>query len=163
MTRSPSRSRTIHLLDVENLCETPLPAEADVRSVRRRYEATVDVDPSDHVVLASSHLAAPHVGFGWDRPGARRVWRSGCDGADMALIGVIWTERVAERFDHVVVASGDGIFAEHVGLLIEAGIQVTVVAVRESLSRRLGFACGGQVEYLRSDPGDEPAISAVAA
>ncbi len=50
------------------------------------------------------------------------------------------TERIDERFDRVVLGSGDGIFAEVCALLQAAGCVVTVVSRREALSRRLRFA-----------------------
>jgi uncharacterized LabA/DUF88 family protein len=56
------------------------------------------------------------------------------------LLDVIETEEPARRYDTIVVASGDGIFAEPVGRLCQEGCAITVVARRGSLSRRLRLA-----------------------
>ena len=83
------------------------------------------------------------VGWEWRR--ARYVVRSGPDGADLALIDVIREERVNERFRHVVIGSGDGIFADVASLLGLAGVQVTAVSRPESLSSKLRLAARGHV------------------
>jgi hypothetical protein len=78
-------------------------------------------------------FAAAH---GW--PGARVLVGHGPDGADRALLEAASPEDIAARFDNVIVASGDGVFTQLVALLRLRGLEVTVVARRESLSRRLG-------------------------
>lgn len=71
---------------------------------------------------------------------ARFVMGRGLDGADHALIEVLETERVAERFEEVVIVSGDGIFAEVAAALGAQGVVVTVVARDGHLSARLRMA-----------------------
>lgn len=117
--------------------------------MRKAYEAAVHVDRHDHVIVAVNHGAATEVGTTW--PG-RLVVRSGADGADLALIEVANRESIAGRFDEVVVASGDGIFAELVARLLAAGVAVRVVSRPESLSRRLQLAAGGGLVALTFSP-----------
>jgi len=79
------------------------------------------------------------------RRGARSAYvryriRSGPDGADLELLDVIDHENVAERFTHVVIGSGDGIFADAATSLAAASRWVTVVSRCESLSARLRLA-----------------------
>jgi hypothetical protein len=81
-------------------------------------------------------------------PSARYLARSGPDGADLALLDVISCERVAERFTHVLIASGDHIFAGEAAVLIARGCHVTVVSRYTALSRQLALAAGRQVIYL---------------
>lgn len=71
---------------------------------------------------------------------ARRLVRSGENGADLALLQVLEQESVAERYDRVVLGSGDGIFAYAAAGLQAVGVDVTVVSRSDALSRRLGFA-----------------------
>ena len=73
--------------------------------------------------------------------------RSGPDGADLELLNVLLHEEVAARFTRVVIGSGDGVFARAAASLATAGVRVTVVSRRDSLSSRLAFAAG-EVIYL---------------
>lgn len=129
--------RSLHLIDIENLTGSPSPSPADVRWYQLAY-AALHVGPTDQVIVACSHHAAPSVRWEWRR--ARHLWRSGANGADLALLDVIDKERVAERFDSVVLASGDGIFTDAVARLGAQGVDVTVVSRPESLSRSLMMA-----------------------
>lgn len=131
-------SRRLHLIDLENLAGRPIFSAVDARTIERIYQNLVGIGPCDLVVVSTSHAAAP---ASWNSfVPARRLVRSGPDGADLALLNVISAERVPERFNSVVVASGDGIFAEPCARLQSSGCRVTVVSNRRSLSRRLSFA-----------------------
>lgn len=140
--------RTIHLIDIENLVGSASPTAAQAREVRDHYERRY-IRYGDLVVVACSHHAFGAVAWEWPR--ARHLPRSGKDGADLALLGVIVGENVAERFEHVVVASGDAIFASAVTRLRMQGVSVTVVARHESLSRALRLASSQQVLLPRLD------------
>ncbi len=129
--------RTLHLIDIENLTGSSSPSAEQVRDCRELYEASF-VGDFDLVVIACSHHAFPAVGWEWRR--ARHILRSGQDGADLALLDVIALEGAAERFESVVVASGDGVFTDAVARLGTAGVHVTAVSRPESLSRRLRLA-----------------------
>ncbi len=83
--------------------------------------------------------------FSW--PGARYLIRSGENGADLELLDVIRHEHVAERFSHVVIASGDGIFAPEGAGLVAKGCHLTVASRRDALSKRLRLAAH-RVIYL---------------
>lgn len=158
-TRRPRRA--IHLIDVENLCGYPRPSDREVRAVRDEYAAAVCIGRHDHVVLAVNHGAALEVGACW--PG-RLILGSGPDGADLALLAVATHEAIAVRFDEVVIASGDGIFADLAARLTAAGVAVRVVSRLQSLSRRLQLAAGGKVVALAigPEPQDPSALGEVA-
>ena len=96
-------------------------------------------------VVACSHHNAKAVMFNW--PKARIILKSGKDGADLALIEVATDERVGKRFDRVVIASGDGIFAEVAKDLSNDGVQVCIVCGRGALSKNLELQCPN-VRYL---------------
>jgi hypothetical protein len=130
--------RRLHLVDVENLTGCPRPALPAAIACRERYEESAPVRGNDLVIVACNHGAAVTVGHGWR--GARVFLRSGQDGADLALLDVIAHEDVASRFEAVVIASGDGCFAEPVAQLGALGIEVTVVSNGRALSRRLRLA-----------------------
>jgi hypothetical protein len=132
------KNRRIHLVDIENVCGNARPGILDVHAMREHYQELVCPVPDDHVVVACNHGAALNVGLGW--PGARMMMRSGVDGADRALLSVVENEGIAVRFEGVVIASGDGIFAEAAALLAGCGLSVTVVSRERALSRRLRLA-----------------------
>lgn len=146
-TRRAFPARTLHLVDIENLIGTGLPAEWEVAAVHDEYTATVGVGPMDQVVIGCSHTAFVAAGWGW--PGARYVVRSGADGADAELLAVIDCENIAARFARVAIASGDGAFTWAAAALVAAGCRVDVVANRGRLARALRLAAQ-QVIYLGS-------------
>jgi uncharacterized LabA/DUF88 family protein len=73
----------------------------------------------------------------------------------LALLDVL-DENVAQRFEHVVVASGDGAFSGAVSALGAAGVLTTVVAQRDKLARTLRIAAA-RVVYLPTPP-PHPAV-----
>lgn len=153
--RTFGHGRSVHLIDIENLLGGALFSEGEARAAMRRYRFVSEVGPCDHFIVASSHFAAPATWFGC--PDARRLVRSGPDGADLALIDVIEHEDLTTRFDRVVIASGDGIFAYPAAWLQRQGCQVTVVSRRDALSTRLRLAVP-DIRYLRSTPLPSPAV-----
>lgn len=101
-------------------------------------QAAVSLSDHEQVVIGTSHVGVLATGLGWQGP--RIVVRSGVDGADLALLDVLIEERIEERFDELVLASGDGIFADVVASLGAAGVNVTVVARSDRCSNRLRLA-----------------------
>jgi hypothetical protein len=134
----PDNRRSIHLVDIENLVGSSVTSRVDVARVRSRYDALAGVVPGDHVVIATGKCAASAAWFGWGP--ARRLLGPGIDGADRALLEVIECEQLVTRYQRVVVASGDGIFADACALLQSEGCAVTVVTRPEALSKRLRLA-----------------------
>ncbi len=130
------RPRALHVVDVENLLGIARPTLADVEACYEAYRPMIG--DRDLVVVACKHGAFAAVAWGW--PGARRLVRSGDNGADRALLDVLTRERVEERFELVAVASGDGIFTDTVARLGGLGVSVTVVSRPAALSRRLRMA-----------------------
>jgi hypothetical protein len=131
-------ARRLHLVDIENLAGAAIPSFGQVREVQDLYAERMGFDAVDHVVVASSHLALLNAALGW--PHARYRVRSGPDGADLELLDVLRHENVAERFTRVAIGSGDGAFALAAAALAAAGVWVTVVSRRGSLSARLALA-----------------------
>lgn len=106
--------------------------------------ATGRIGEADHIVIATSHIGLLHVGSNWG--GVRYVVRSGRDGADLALLDVL-SENVVDRFDRLVVASGDGIFTNVVAEIAADGVDVTVIGSRGHVARSLQMAAS-RVVYL---------------
>lgn len=145
-------ARRLHLVDIENLAGNPLPSLGQVRKVQGRYGARLALGAMDQIEVACSHLTLVNAALGW--PHAHYRVRSGPDGADLALLDVLWHENIARRFTHVAIGSGDHLFAEEAARLAARGIWVTVVSWRHSLSRRLELAAR---EVIFLDTGAEAA------
>lgn len=139
MTSTAQASRTLHLMDIENLVGFARPCEMEVQTCLEHYANLVDTSGPNQLIVACNHGAAHAVGCCLGE-GPRLLVRSGADGADHALLDVLSYENVEQRFGHLVVASGDGIFAGRVAEITSMGIPVTVVARRESLAARLRLA-----------------------
>jgi hypothetical protein len=122
------------VVDVENLAGGPCHTDAASAWVRRRLSDAGVLAPADQVTVAVDGSGLASVAWTWRE--ARCVPGRGKDGADRALLEVLG-ERVAQRYDRVVLASGDGIFAGTVADLVDRGVHVTVVAHGTGLSRRL--------------------------
>jgi hypothetical protein len=151
-------SRHLVMIDIENLAASPSPTVQDVRAVRA---ALADLVPGfNHLqrIVACSHHAAATVAF--EFPGARHLWRSGQDGADLALMDVLENERVDERFGHVTICSGDGIFADAAAWLAGRVVNVTVVSLKGHLAARLELAAR-HVRYLMPAVADAAAGSSI--
>ena len=144
--------RTCHAVDIENLAGAAAPSLGQVQEVRAAYAERLACRAADQVVIASSHRTLLNAALGW--PHARYRVRSGPDGADLELLDVLRHENIAARFTHVAIGSGDGAFAYAAASLAAAGVRVTVVSRRRSLSPRLELAAH-EVIYI-----DEPAAAA---
>lgn len=136
--RAHRKGRHLILVDIENLVASPNPTVGEVETaVTALHGALPDFDAAQSIV-ACSHHAAPTVAFAFPR--ARHLWRSGPDGADLALLDVLDREQVDERFEFVTICSGDGIFAASASSLAAVGVDVTVVSLKAHLSARLELA-----------------------
>ena len=128
-------NRTIHLIDIENLCGScDLTIEA-VELAREAYFAATQPGTDDLFVIAASNHNQEAAAFGW--PNGKHVFRSGQDGADIELALVMINEHLDQRFQTVVLASGDGglaPFAEH---LIQLGSELVIVSLSNSLSNQM--------------------------
>lgn len=139
MTTS-STSRTLHLVDLENLIGDPL-AERDVAlATLDTYLDLAAWQPDDHIILATNPWLMAKIAF--DLPvDASRHAVHGKDGADTMLLSLAPTELVTTRYGRLVIGSGDGIFANRARTVREHGIPVDVVARANGCSTRLRRFC----------------------
>lgn len=142
------RGRRLVAVDIENVVGGAVHTRAEAVWARTQIEEVMDLNGDEHVVIGTSHIGLLESGLAWS--GKRYVVRSGCDGADLALLDVLEQEHIAERFDEVFLVSGDGIFTDVVVDLISAGVKVSVFAHRETLSKRLGLAATEVVWLTKS-------------
>lgn len=132
------RTRALHLVDVDNLLGDPGTADhALITATVAAYRRLAAVEAGDHVTVACAalphHALAVHTAW----PGVRHCWRSGADGADLALLEVAeWAVEV-DGFARAVIGSGDRIFLHALEVLEGAGIPVEVVARPRALAAAL--------------------------
>jgi len=157
MTHLNSSHRRLVLADVENLLGTASPSHEEVVQIRQEVLDILGDVSFTHFEVACSHRAAAAVRFGF--PEGRHQWRSGPNGADLALLDVLAIESGAARFVEVVFASGDGIFAAAAAELTARGVRCTVISRRTSLSARLCLAAA-EVFYLDDPISDEAMLRA---
>lgn len=144
--RPPSlRGRRLILIDIENISGGAIRTLAEARWVQRMLDSTLGLRHQEQVIIGVSKTGAIHAGPVWSS--ARMVVGTGVDGADHALLNVLNNENIADRFDEVVLVSGDGIFTETVATLGGHGVKVTVVAHRTSLAKRLQMAASQTVSF----------------
>jgi hypothetical protein len=143
-------NRELHLIDIENELGTARPQASDIARFRDFYLTANNVPADAHIIIAASGSDnLLQAGIGW--PGARRVWLSGHDGADRALIDVVLDEDVENRFGHVVIGSGDHIFADAVEYLERLGVHVKVFARVMYVSAEIRERCQNVELYSSAD------------
>jgi hypothetical protein len=133
------RGRALHLVDLENLMGTPSPAQGVTARTWASYRSCIQ--PGDQVVVATSHHTAFTAWFELPRTGIQLVVRSGRDGADLALLDSIDLPHAASRFEWLVLASGDGIFASTARQARLLGMRAWQVTGTSTSSRALTRAC----------------------
>jgi len=141
------KSRAMHLIDIENLCMAANPSFEQVAEARRSYLELVKPGEYDQflVTVSSRHNLAA-AAFGWS--GADLKCREGHDGADYLLAEAILDGHLEDRFDKIVVASGDGGLAPFVHKLTKILKNVLVVSQPTAIAFSMRVA-GAKVEYLR--------------
>lgn len=115
--------RSLHVVDVENINRGPA---ADYQPVAALWNDVVRPAPGDLVVCASdiTGVFAVHAAF----PSARQLTGRGPDGADRALGEVLSEPHLTDRFDTIILGSGDGYFAAHLRRLRQHGLHTVVVS-----------------------------------
>jgi hypothetical protein len=144
MRRSRLTSRTVHLVDLENVVGRSHLTESAVRQACLAYLRCGGIAAGDHVIVATSHHNLLAAGFGW--PNARHLVRSGPNGADLALQEVMTAERLEHRFGACILLTGDGGFAHPIAALIGRGLRVAVIAPMGRMSASLQLAATASCE-----------------
>lgn len=147
LTPSGLVDRTHIVIDLENLCGGSDSVSARSASAYRAVSQVVPFDRSQVVVAVGVNAwsQSPMLGFEW--PNARFLVGRGINGADLRLVEDLIEEPQAQRSARVVIASGDGLFADAAVRLRSQGVTVRVVAMAHSLSHRLRDAAS-EVVYL---------------
>lgn len=119
------KGRTLHLIDIENLCGGTTAGDAAVAEAVDRYRKTIRVAEDDHIIVGSGPTFLVAAKLAW--PAAQVVLGRGIDGADRALLHAAEPSFVVDHYDRVVIGSGDHAFAELVVDLRAHGTAVCIV------------------------------------
>jgi hypothetical protein len=129
--------RGIHLIDAENLLGGPNAQAGAIRHLWEVYRYNIPTTANDQYFWASSQRLARNAVGALPAQGLRILVRDGRDGADDALIDIVDLEHLARRFQRLVIASGDGKFADLAIAARAAGLHVHLVTGVSDCARRL--------------------------
>jgi hypothetical protein len=135
-----STSRTLHLVDLENLLGDPGADAATALAMLDTYLHVAHWHVDDHVILATNPWLMTKIAFDLPIPLNAHA-AHGPDGADLMLLSLAPPELVVKRYARLVVGSGDGIFATRARAVSDQGIAVDVVARANGCSRQLRRFC----------------------
>jgi hypothetical protein len=135
-----STTRSLHLIDLENLCGSGLPTEQVIATVWTTYRYGVPTSPDDHYIVGASHLCAQRAWFILPTQGVQRRVRSGKDGAELAILTELDLSYAISRYDRLVIGSGDGMFTPAARAAREQGLHVHQVSGVGTCARTLSQA-----------------------
>lgn len=125
--------RRLHLIDLENLAGRPVVSIQHAEEVAQRLNTCRPPGETDLRAVGVAHSSGFAAKFAF--PGAHVRWRSGKDGGDLVLLDYAG-QLPLSRFDELVVASADAIFAGTVIKARREGLKVTIVADQARASFR---------------------------
>ena len=141
--------RSVHLIDIENLCGESNPTTEHVELAKAAYFEKVQPGECDlFFVTVSSKANLEAAVFGWGQ--ASFSCLEGHDGADILLAKMMLEDDLENRFGKVYLASGDGGLAPFAKSLLSKGVEVEVVSQPSTLSTLYRFL-GTEVSYLWLD------------
>lgn len=146
LKQRPRRRRFV-AVDIENVVGGAVLDRTVARDAWRNVTEAIALQDGEQVVVGAGPSSLLTAGL--SRPTARLALGRGLSGADLALVEVLRSEHISERFDEVVIVSGDGIFTDVAAELASKAAHVTVAARAEALSAQLRLAAGSIV-YLPS-------------
>jgi hypothetical protein len=132
-----STIRSLHLIDLENLCGSGLPTDEVITTVWNTYRYGVPTSPDDHYIVGASHLCAQRAWFILPTQGVQRRVRSGKDGAELAILADLDLAHAVGRYDRLVIGSGDGMFTPTARAAREQGLHVHQVSGVGTCARTL--------------------------
>ena len=144
--RSIRSNRTLHLIDIENLCGESNLTIGQVRAIDAAYKDLTKPQKEDlFFVTVSSTNNLEAAMFGWQ--GAKIACREGRDGADILLANELLNPKTSDMFENIFLASGDGGLAPFVSRAKSQGCKVTIVSATESLSHYMRYL-GADIRYI---------------
>ncbi len=126
---------TLYLIDLDNIVGGPWNDDLVDASLEELL-CVSDYSDGDHVVVAAEAVLARTAFFSIPVPSRKLVGR-GPDGADNALAEFVPADHIVDRYSRLVVASGDGRFADLVGQVQRVRSMAEVYGRPSSIARSL--------------------------
>lgn len=133
-------TRSLHLIDLENLCGSGIAPTDVIERVWNTYRYGVPTSPRDQYVVGTSHGFAARAWFVLPQQGIQRRARSGTDGGELSILTALDLAHAVRRFDRLVIASGDGMFTGTATTARQHGLHVHQVSGIGACSRTLAAA-----------------------
>lgn len=130
-----STTRTLHLVDLENLLSDPFALDGAAQ-VLDAYAEAAEWKPGDLTYVAANRWLVKRLAFAPHIPCQLRTAPPGPDAADLELLSLARPEFL-ERFDRLAIGSGDHVFSSCARAARERGIDVVVVAPGDSIAADL--------------------------
>lgn len=154
-TPSAFNARALHLIDLENLVGGPSASDKTIKRVWSAYYGGVPKTASDHLLVGSSRFFARRTW--WMLPeGIQRRVRDGQDGGELAILDEVDLDHLVGRFGRLVIASGDGQFAELAATARSRGVHVHQVTGIGLPSRALMSAASSRSRLRVNVPSGGP-------
>lgn len=144
-------ARSLHLVDIENQLGHGHIKAHEVTEFMTSYKALSNMRAGDPVIIAVSSSEGLLELASANMTSCRLMHRPGKNGADLELLDVMLLENIADRFDLVVLASGDGGFVQAVFDLGLQGVHITVIGRAGHISKRLRLVAHQTIEFPNYD------------
>jgi hypothetical protein len=132
------KGRRLVVVEIESIAEGAARTDALASWAKHKVAGAIALKQGEQVIVGATHRSVLPVRMVWPEP--RIVTGPRAEAVQNELLQILQGERIAERFDELVLASGNDVYAEAVASLGASGVEVTVVAWPENLSKRLRMA-----------------------
>ncbi|MGB3414140.1 MAG: NYN domain-containing protein [Microbacteriaceae bacterium] len=132
--------RTMVLVDIENFCQMPNPSVEAIEKAQTLLETLIRIKAGDQMIIACDVNNIANVGFTWRGNFELRMGQ-GKDGADLELLEELENGQLADRFENVIVVSGDHIYAPSLRILEAQGVNTRVISHSANISAELYISC----------------------
>ncbi|HEY1740958.1 MAG TPA: hypothetical protein VGI86_19745, partial [Acidimicrobiia bacterium] len=124
-----TKARTLHLVDIENLAGDPLVGVIEGTSQLAAFYKCAGWAPDDIVMVAANPRLACALSF-YKLVHCSVRGAHGKDGAERKLIEHAPASWVADRFERIVIGSGDHYFFDYARQLRRRGVEVVIIGRR---------------------------------
>ena len=132
------RGRRLVVVEIESITEGAVRTISHGSWAKRQVGGAIALRQEEQVIVGVTHRSFLATGASW--PESRIVTGPSPEDVRRELLQILEDERIGERFDGLVLASGNGLFADAIGALAAEGVKVTALAWPENLSKRLRMA-----------------------
>ena len=136
------------LADVENIVGKSLISPMDAARASTQVKKLIKPTERDLSIIATGKANALAAAVGW--PGGEHRFKAGKDGADIVLAREMLHGKLVDRFETVVIASGDHSLAPFARHLMDKGMRLIIVSHEGSLSKDLRLL-GCEIRLIRDD------------